>query len=70
MRAAIKGSMYSLRGNGAQHGGHRFHLRLSTFQGSRLRKRFGLDTRNAMKAVLNMAKTNIPHGVSRAISYG
>jgi len=32
--AAMIGPMYFLRGNGAQHGGHAFHLRLSTFQGS------------------------------------
>jgi len=34
--AAMTGPMYSLRGNGAQHGGHGFQFGLSTFQGSRL----------------------------------
>jgi len=29
MGAAMIGPMYSLRGNGAQHGGREFHLRLS-----------------------------------------
>jgi len=32
--AAMKGPFYSLRGNGAQHGGHEFHACLATFQGS------------------------------------
>jgi len=34
MGAAKVGPMYSLRKNGDQHGGHGFHLHLSTFQGS------------------------------------
>jgi len=36
LNPAMIGSMYSLRKNRAQHGGHRFRLRVSTFQGSRL----------------------------------
>ena len=35
MGAAMKGSNNSLRENRAQHGGHGFHLRLSTLQGSK-----------------------------------
>jgi len=34
MGAAMKGSMLSLRENGAQHGGHGLLLRISTFQSS------------------------------------
>jgi len=34
MGAAMIGPMYTLRGNGAQHGGRGIHLRLSTLQGS------------------------------------
>jgi len=30
MEATMIGPMYSVRENGAQHGGRRFHLRLST----------------------------------------
>jgi len=33
MEAALIGPLYSLRKNGAQHGGHEFHLRLSTYWG-------------------------------------
>jgi len=36
MWAAMKGPMYSLRENGIQHGSHGFHLRLSTFQDSKI----------------------------------
>jgi len=32
MTTTMIGSIYSLQINGAQHGGHVFHLRLSTFQ--------------------------------------
>jgi len=42
MGAAMKGPMYCLRENGAQHGGHRFHLCVSTFKGSRSTMRVAL----------------------------
>jgi len=32
MGTAMMGPMFTLQGNGSQHGGHGFHLRLSTFQ--------------------------------------
>jgi len=37
MGATMKGPMYTIRENGAQHGGHVFHLRFSTFKGSPLK---------------------------------
>jgi len=36
MGSAMKGPLYSLRENGAQHGGFGFHLRLSSYQDSRV----------------------------------
>jgi len=38
MGIAMKCPMYSLRENGAELGGHGFHLRLCTFQGSKSTK--------------------------------
>jgi len=35
MGAAMMGPIYSLRENGAQHGGHGLRLRVSTLQGSK-----------------------------------